>query len=584
MPGKARVFVYCCAIFGVFGQLPSFAAAPPNEQQGEQGPSQAAPATILDQSTLQIAEQPSLIDRLNLRYNNVVEHCDDGASALHCSGIILRRSTFNPNFSFWTHSPAAKALGSVTFSWLRADGTSNSNDLSSGFIFMDNSTARAAGYALQTPRCIYPFMAGTQGAAAGRWLHGCGPTKTEIWQHKDESSCMIKATPATDPDGWAADFKGGGLDRSKQCSLSVQVPEQLITSLKVRASHSDIAKAYGNELLIPTWDENYSKQLPIEAFFYNTAKSGAFENSLNLRDAFYKETFRLVPIVGLDLGATDKQVFKPLSRDQQGIATANGLNLRYANTLNDCEFKAPLYCAGVILRTTTFSPNFRAWNPSQKSVDSGAVSFSYLRTDLGITTLAWNTLNQGLIFNELDAVKQPRMYPITPLCMYPTDAASWNRGANGCGIHSQYGAISDKCAPQNITNLEQLQRHFHSVADNGAYFNERNKHQCSLAINLTEFNLASVSRKSMLNAQQQLHHNELIVGTWPQNIPDLLPLEAFFYQYKDDNTAKPAIEQAKGMQQDLLTTANGLWKPVIRLNLAAPSGGAFATYRAQDQN
>ena len=58
--------------------------------------------------------------RLNARYASTVENCSNGGAALECSGVLIRRSSSS---NFWVHSAAAAKLGSVTFSYLRADAT-----------------------------------------------------------------------------------------------------------------------------------------------------------------------------------------------------------------------------------------------------------------------------------------------------------------------------------------------------------------------------------------------------------------------------------------------------------------------------
>ncbi|HGM5582469.1 TPA: hypothetical protein ACKP22_004186 [Pseudomonas putida] len=600
MPAKTRVFVYFCAVFGVLGHLPSLAAAEQAakqgpDQQGEEEPSEPAGFMPLNQTAVSKRKELSLIEELNRRYNYEAKNCGTNISALNCSGIIVRRSKPQDGPDFWKiEKPAVKKIDSVTFSWLRVDGASDSNDLSSGFIYMDKSTARDSGYELPSPRCIYPVMAGTQNA--GRELNGCGPVRTTVTarpNNPDQSYC--KALRAEKLDSWLTHFKQTSKPkRDDQCSLSAQDPEQLITSLNARKSLSNDAsiskevKSYGNELLIPLWKEDKVNQLPIEAFFFKTADSGAFDFTLKLRESFYNKTGRMVPLVGVQFSTKDTHVFKPLTRDQQGRATANALNLRYAKTDQNCNGQVSLYCNGVLVRTLKFSPSIRAWNPTKKSVDSGAVSFSYLRADQGIKQLAW-TFYQGLIFSELDAVNQRRIYPIEPKCMYPIDGSTYNRASEGCGAHKKHTETSKQCATYKITTFDQYKKHFTRVDNNDRDYSDRNEQQCSLAINKVEFNLAMITRHpeyrgGMLNNQQLISHNELIIKTWPQDIPDLLPLDGFFYQYTGSKTDADALDQAKKMQKDLEKNSNGLWKPVIRLNLAATTRDGFATYRAQDQN
>ncbi|HGM5582470.1 TPA: hypothetical protein ACKP22_004187, partial [Pseudomonas putida] len=347
MQRTIRSFIYGCTMFGVLGYLPSLGAAEPSTNKAS--------------TPVKIHKQGSLIDNLNLRYNDKVANCGGNTSALNCSGIILRRAKLEDGVEFWKLKEAATVLDSVTFSWLRADGASDSNDLSSGFIYMDQSTARASKYELPSPRCIYPFMAGTQNAK--RMLKGCGPSDTPISEQPGKSYCITKGVD--DLDSWLKDFEESKANVVKQCSLSVDgLPHQLIISLQVRKKYSELAKRYGNELLIPLWKEDKVNQLPIEAFFFKTADSGAFDFTLKLRESFYNKTGRMVPLVGLQFSTKDTHVFKPLTRDQQGRATANALNLRYAKTDPNCNDKAAVYCNGVLVRAVEFETTARAWNPS----------------------------------------------------------------------------------------------------------------------------------------------------------------------------------------------------------------------------
>ncbi|HGM5580519.1 TPA: hypothetical protein ACKP22_002198 [Pseudomonas putida] len=578
MQRTIRSFIYGCTIFGALGPLPSLGTE--------------ALSTNNTPNPVDIRRQESLIDKLNNRYKSRVANCGSGISAMDCSGIILRRAKLEDGVEFWKLKKAATDLGSVTFSWLRADGNNYGDKLFSGFIYMDKDTAaKTAEYNLKKlePHCIYPFMAETQGnpdnpdnLPGPRELAGCAPAKTQVKKQNGKSYC--KTVKATTLNSWMAYFENTGKSKlEKQCSLSAMSPGQLLTSLEVRKKYDNEAKKHANELLMPLWTENQAKQLPIEAFFFNTVRSGSFDHTLKLRDAFYNKTGRMVPLVGLNISGNNESIFKPLTRDQQGRATANALNLRYAKTDMNCDGRVSLYCNGVLVRTMKFETTARAWNPTQNSRNIGAVAFSYLRADQGIRKLAWEH-RQGLIFSELDALKQPRMYPIMARCMYPSDAGSDVRGSNGCGAHRSYPNVSKECSAIIIVEKQNYIDHYRTVPDikaGDAYFTRRNQHQCSLAINPKEFNIALSTREQLLTRLQRSHHNELIVAPWPQDIPDLLPLEAFFYQDTADNKA---LTHAKEMQKDLHARANKLWKPVIRLNLNAPSGGAFATYRAQDQN
>ncbi|HGM5580518.1 TPA: hypothetical protein ACKP22_002197 [Pseudomonas putida] len=576
MQRTIRSFIYGCTIFGTLGPLPSLGTE--------------ALSTNNTPNPAEIREEKSLIDKLNKRYKSTEANCGSGISAIYCSGIILRRAKKDDGVEFWKLKKAATDLGSVTFSWLRADGNNYSDKLFSGFIYMDKDTAaKTTEYNLKKlePHCIYPFMAETQGnpdnpdnLPGPRELAGCAPAKTTVKKQNGKSYC--KTVKATTLDSWMVYFeKTGESKREKQCSLSAMSPGQLLTSLEVRKKYDNEAKKHANELLMPLWTENQANQLPIEAFFFNTVRSGSFDHTLKLRDAFYNKTGRMVPLVGLNISGNNESIFKPLTRAQQGRATANALNLRYAKTDPNCNDRPAVYCNGVLVRAVPFETTARAWNPSKKSQDSGAVSFSYLRTDLGIRRFVYSR-GQGLIFSELDAGKQPRMYPVTPRCIYVTNASTDSRTLKGCGPHSDYPRTSVQCTLQSIVDWKSFKAHYNALDKDPT--KDPNKHQCSLSINQREFDIATTWRKYILTPQRLQLHNELVMATWDQNIPDLLPLDGFFYQYTGSATDTQALYQAKRMQDDLAKNPNGLWKPVIRLNLAATTRDGFATYRAQDQN
>lgn len=538
-----------------------------------------------DVSTAGVAEQQQLtngadlINRLNVRYQNTVNACEDRTPPFRCSGLLLRRSDFNSAYDFWTFSQAAIALQSVTFAFVRQDSSTNGNDINSGFIFMDHWRALTEAKTMPAARCIYPFMAGTQNA--NRPLHGCGFPDSQAGPRLDESTCFALPSPATNPALWIEYFKASNSELSKQCSLSIWNANQFITSLQVREQLSSIANTYGNELLITTWDESHPEELPIEAFFFNQAKAGAFESALKLREAYYKRTQILLPIVRLDFQAPDKKIVTPLTELQEGMQASNALNLRYASTRSDClHFKASLDCNGVIIRTAQYAAGTHVWNPGEKHVKNNGVAFSYIRADSGINVLAWNTRYQGFIFKQLDSLREPGSYQLQAACIFPTDGATDFR-TQACGAHKDYPTASETCASQGITTLAQFKTHFQTVPEESGYFYNRNRHQCSLPTSQAGVDISMKARNNdTLNPAQRAHHNELIIRAWPQNIPNQLPLEAFFW-WNPNNDAS-GLAQAKDMQRDLVRTA-AKWIPVVRVNFKTTNPDQIFMYAPEDQ-
>ncbi|ODP32483.1 hypothetical protein [Pandoraea sp. ISTKB] len=70
-------------------------------------------------------------------------------------------------------------------------------------------------------------------------------------------------------------------------------------------------------------------------------------------------------------------------------------------------------------------------------------------------------------------------------------------------------------------------------------------------------------------------HNEIILAAWPQNIPEQIPIEAFFYPSAN---AKPGAEY---IQQDYMATTGRLM-PVLAVDLTSPPGSIFK-YFPEDQ-
>ncbi|MGY4525526.1 hypothetical protein [Pseudomonas sp. TE21394] len=532
----------------------------------ETGPTSYQPFGIHSQAT-------DVAARLNARFNNTAQRCSDDAPAYECSGVLIRRSIYRPSFDFWKHSTAAQALGSVTFSFLRVDANTNLSD-PSGFIFMDATTARQEGKVWPGMRCIYPFIAGTQNA--GRPLNGCGFANSEATQ-ADQSTCATLVDPAVTPEKWLANFARFGSNPVNQCSLSTQDYNQFMTSLAVRRTLSNQASTLLNEVLVPTWDVNKPEQLPIEAFFYNTAVAGSLVNAQALRHAYRVKTGLSLPIVRLDFAAQAHERFSQLPQDQEdGWQVAERLNARFNDTARQCNNgQAPVYCSGVLVRGTNYSPTFHAWNPNPNTNPTDAVSFSYMRAD--ITTM-WLPRQQGLLFSSLDYAADAGLEVLRPLCIYMADANTWHRTTQGCGATSYYPNDSGPCASMGINNLDALGNHFRSVPETPTGL--RLSHQCSLAIQPASFMLAIEGRANLIGEEMKPNYgyNEIMLYAWEQNIPNRLPIDALFYTASG---GAAALNEAKGIQQDLFRNSASLVKPIVRIETGAT--GATFSYRREDQ-
>lgn len=277
--------------------------------------------------------------------------------------------------------------------------------------------------------------------------------------------------------------------------------------------------------------------------------------------------------------------------------TPRDLRTRYYDTSMACatDPKAPaVFCTGILLRGTRHSAQYKAWEPSPISDKTGGISFSYLRKDAKFSKLAGNMYNGLIMYPTLasPAGKQS----VWPWCAFPFDAATNTRsGELGCGAQNAYGGFrpsSDLCTksmpggmtmPGSTWAAKYVRGEFAShpgrpdAYDGCGYqmFNNTNR-----VGEFQEFiNAIHVLGQVAFNEQ-----NEIRVQTWNHNIPEKLPIEAFFYLYNHPNTNDGRIA-AKQDQLDLWNATNRrVWVPVISLRLPRNiNEDATFEYFASDQ-
>jgi hypothetical protein len=262
----------------------------------------------------------------------------------------------------------------------------------------------------------------------------------------------------------------------------------------------------------------------------------------------------------------------------QGRVVAARLDARYNDTRNSCSGRSAYFCNGVLLRTVD-SGNFLSWNPSPNSISQKAVSFSFVRRDMGITHLAWNNV-QGIIFQDPDSATAAAKPYIRVLCAFPSDAASWYRANQGCGAHSSYLSQSSYCSSQGVNSLDAWKRHYQALGGSGQ-FSVRNQHQCSfLGSDPAAFALSLTARAHFVRpAEERPFHNELMLQLWGQNLHAQLPLEAVFYHV--ERNPNSGLASARVIQRDYFNcTAKFL--PLVRLSLRDGQASAFS-FVAADQ-
>ncbi|OUM73550.1 hypothetical protein [Pseudomonas caspiana] len=406
----------------------------------------------------------------------------------------------------------------------------------------------------------------------GRPNFGCGFLPGSMRQEDDLSSCRTLSTPATTTALWLANFRLYGSSFQNQCSLSTVVASQFKASLEAHNSVDATHAASRNELLIGTWREETPEKLPIEAFFYNAATGGLL-NVQALRRAYYLKTSQRLSIVRVNFSAPDRNIFSWSEADQiDGWDVADRLNARYNDTADDCDGQPAFYCNGVIIRMTTYGAGFHSWNPNPAAITD--VSFSYLRKDLNMTHAAFmGAIEQGYVFKDAASFGRSGNYPLVVRCAFAYDAGTSARTNEGCGAYINFPTNSDACESLGITTLEAWKTHFFSIPDDTKY-----GHQCGFNADQRGFAVTLKARANPL-APENVWHNEMLIDRWPQNIPDQLPIEAFFYVY--DQSRALGLEGAKYIQRDYYQQS-GRTVPVISVAFKTGGDNIFS-YHVSDQ-
>lgn len=232
---------------------------------------------------------------------------------------------------------------------------------------------------------------------------------------------------------------------------------------------------------------------------------------------------------GLEGDAVPVRVTSASALETRGPESAAELTGWYNSVVDDCGnpgLSAPL-CSGVMLRATENNPAFLPWDPSPSSIDSGGVSFSWLRQDSNFSTLVYAYRN-GFIFYPVLRTPPGKNSGIGVLCVFPHDGGTLNRPSlQGCGPNAFYPTDSRPCTDQGINTTAQWLAKFNVDLN-------RYHYQCGWSIREGErdqaarFMAAIGARNGMADAAWSVQ-NELRLATWATGSGATLPIQSFFY-------------------------------------------------------
>lgn len=254
------------------------------------------------------------------------------------------------------------------------------------------------------------------------------------------------------------------------------------------------------------------------------------------------------------------RAFQAMEPDQApfssiGHQAVTDLSRWYDDTRADCGGPArpALFCTGVMLRSTFYNPSSMSWDLG--SVDSA--SFSWLRFDTKFAELGRGKVHGFVLFPRDLAVGLGSV--IKPLCVFPTEADSDSRDADGCGASLALPA-SRPCEEQDIRSPAEWLDHFAGIRPD-----DKSRGQCGWGLqssgsNAAAYFHASIAARAGLEGPWWRQRNEVRLAAWSP--ASELPIRAFFYL--DGEATGLAGAQ---LDQKRYKEVYGAFVPIVRVKL-----------------
>ncbi|WP_422420166.1 hypothetical protein [Pseudomonas sp. GZD-222] len=266
-----------------------------------------------------------------------------------------------------------------------------------------------------------------------------------------------------------------------------------------------------------------------------------------------------------------------LELNRQGNQAVIDLKRWYDSTADDCggPDKPGYLCSGITMRTTSSSPGFLPWEPSDSQIEKGSVAFSWLRRDNNFGKPFGN--QNGLIMYPTQAVPEGKIADLKVLCSFPINANTNQRPTlQGCGPIAGYEETTDTCQALDINTAQQWLAKYPQASNYRVCGWELRKEQQDNAAKW--FQTALDAREGMPDAHWHIN-NEVLLPVWEKGKGGELPLHSFFYvKGEREALAKAQYDQIRYQQKyDQLI-------PVVQVTFPTEKEGTLNfAYDAQDQ-
>ncbi|MEE1921749.1 hypothetical protein V0R50_05610 [Pseudomonas sp. 148P] len=240
---------------------------------------------------------PSVVIRLQQRFDDIRPECTDGSAAINCNGVLARYVREWSDPTFWNPSQKDIDRNGVSFIYLRADVGNEILPGGAGLIMREQGAPAEQPLAI---RCVFPSDAASdirpQSCASQQFplpCHLSGVVDLPTWQahfaeHGRRNACYFEPT-------------------AHWFQFNIEVREHFPNPSERRL---------WNEVVIAPWPQDVPEQLPLEALYYMDVPGYQnLEHARHMQDNFIRATGKFVPVVRVELTHPD-QVFFYVPRDQ----------------------------------------------------------------------------------------------------------------------------------------------------------------------------------------------------------------------------------------------------------------------------
>lgn len=256
---------------------------------------------------------------------------------------------------------------------------------------------------------------------------------------------------------------------------------------------------------------------------------------------------------------------------------ASDLQRWYDRAVDDCgDPRNPAYqCSGILLRATDTTPSSVPWEPSDRQLAKGSVSFSWVRGDVGFARPF--SRGNGFILYPNQDVPTGKASDMHIRCSFPLNASTNSRDTlQGCGPLPGHALTTDTCQNLGITTAAQWLQRYADGAESqtcGWYLEGVDSLRAAPAFK------AAADAHQGLDAKRWATNNEVLVAVWPKGSGGTLPLHSFFHIAGDRRElVKAQRDQIRYHQQ------YGRFIPVVSLGFPESKGERMSFgYDQRDQ-